>query len=322
MACVLPREPEHEARVVGEVALPQPARLLGEAEEPLQAGGLHPGRGLRDEAGVEVERGADADEHGRVDAVAQRGHPLLLLGHADADPHDVGLGVVDLGDDGVDLLVAERAERRRVAADDLQAVEAPAQVERELDERALVAAAVEEHPRTGEGAALAELRHQVRAVDAVGEVVAERVHRPDDGLAVGDDERGVADRGAQLRVVLRGDHRVGRGDADVALALLLDGGVHPVHRALVIGERERDPEDVDSGRRNGGISGEGRAGVVDGGWGEGHAGCYNAPTLARFRCCVGRLSSSLDETDRNPGAGQLDVGCPAVRRSTQVWHTS
>ena len=62
--------------------------------------------------------------------------------------------------------VGQRAVRRAVAADDLQARVAAAQVERELDERALVAAAVEEHPRAGAGGALAGARHQLGAVHA------------------------------------------------------------------------------------------------------------------------------------------------------------
>ena len=103
-------EARDEARVVAQVAPPQPARLLREAVGPLQADGLHPGRRLGHEAGVEVERGADADEDRRVEAVAHRGHPLLLLGHADADPDDVGAGAVDLVGDRV-LLVVGRAAR-------------------------------------------------------------------------------------------------------------------------------------------------------------------------------------------------------------------
>ena len=120
------------------------------------------------------------------------------------DPDDVRAGAVDLGGDRVLLLgVGELAERRRVAADDLQARVAQAQVERELDQRALVAAAVEVHAHAGRGGALAGPLHQVGPVDAVGEVVAERVHRPHERLAVGDGEVGAEDGVAQLRVLLQ-----------------------------------------------------------------------------------------------------------------------
>src|SRR3712207_5658825 len=96
VAPVLAREAGDEARVVAQVAPPQPPRLLREAERPLEAQALEAPRGLGDEAGVEVERGADADEDRRVEPRAHPGHPLLLLGHADADPHDLRAGRVDL----------------------------------------------------------------------------------------------------------------------------------------------------------------------------------------------------------------------------------
>src|SRR5688500_8819130 len=56
----LAREREHEAGVVVQVARQQPARLLCDAVGPLETAVLHPGRGLRDAARVEVERGADS----------------------------------------------------------------------------------------------------------------------------------------------------------------------------------------------------------------------------------------------------------------------
>ncbi len=91
-----------ETGVVPQVAAPQTARFLREPVRPLEPGALHPRRRLRDKAGVEVERGADPDQHGRLELRAQHRHPLLLLGHADADPHHVGLGLVDLrGDRGL-----------------------------------------------------------------------------------------------------------------------------------------------------------------------------------------------------------------------------
>lgn len=55
-------------------------------------------------------------------------HPLLLVGHADADPNDGGAGGLDLRDDRVPLLIAEGAEWRGEAADDLDAGVPAAQV--------------------------------------------------------------------------------------------------------------------------------------------------------------------------------------------------
>ena len=58
------------------------------------------------------------------------------------------------------------AEGRRVAAHDVDAGQAPAQVQRELRERALVAAAVQPDAVAALGAALAEAEHQLGPVDA------------------------------------------------------------------------------------------------------------------------------------------------------------
>ena len=60
-----------------------------------------------------------------------------------------------------------------------------AQGQRELHERALVAAAVEPDAVAALGAALAVAEHQLGAVDAVVEVLAEQVGRPDERHAVG-----------------------------------------------------------------------------------------------------------------------------------------
>ena len=151
---------------------------------------------------MEVERGADADEHAARQPRAHRGHPLLLLRDADPDPHDLGAGPLDVGDDVDRLGLRERAERRCVAADDLQARVAEPQVAGELHERAVVAAAVQVHAPAGARCPLAGAIHQVGAVHAVVDLVAECLERPHQRLAVGNDEVGAENGRAQLGIVL------------------------------------------------------------------------------------------------------------------------
>ena len=219
VAHVLPREARDEARVVARVAPPQAARLLRQAEHPLQAGGLHPRRRLRDEAGVEVERGADADEHGRVEAVAHRAPSTSPAWARRCRPRRrprcerfISATIASSSSLG------EVAEGRRVAADDLHAGEAVAQVQRELDERALVAAAVEVHARAGRAprarssAPSARGRRRARSRSSPSAFIAHT-----SGWPSGTVSRGVRARPRAARDPPRRPSRVRRGDADVAL---------------------------------------------------------------------------------------------------------
>src|SRR5438067_10175964 len=88
----LPRERPQETGVVAQVTPPQAPRLVGQAIGPFQAGLLDPHRCLRHQAGVEIERRAHPDQDRSLEIWTHPRHPLLLLGHADAGPHDVGLG--------------------------------------------------------------------------------------------------------------------------------------------------------------------------------------------------------------------------------------
>ena len=83
------------------------------------------------------ERRANLDEDWSVEAATHGGHPLLLLGDADVDPHDVRAAGVDLAEDRGLLFVRQRPVGGRVAADDAHAGVAVAEVERQLHQRAL-----------------------------------------------------------------------------------------------------------------------------------------------------------------------------------------
>src|SRR6476620_11184073 len=95
-ARVLAHEAGDEARVVTQVPPPQPPGLVCESVQPFQPHALHPVRRLGNEAGVEVERRADADQHRRIEPIAKVRHPLLLIGLADAHPHYVGAAAAEV----------------------------------------------------------------------------------------------------------------------------------------------------------------------------------------------------------------------------------
>src|SRR4051812_42049990 len=117
LAVKLPPEPRQEARVVIEIPGQQPARLLGDPVDPLESALLHPRRRLRHALGLEVEGSADGADHGRIEPIPHARHPLLLLRHTDAHPHDVGTSGVDVRHHLVLIPGRELAEGRRVATD-------------------------------------------------------------------------------------------------------------------------------------------------------------------------------------------------------------
>src|SRR5215216_3115527 len=185
LAQPLTREREHEAGVVVEVAGEQAARLLGDPVDPLEPALLHPAGGLRDAPSVEIERGAHPAHHRHLEPISEARHPLLLLRYADADPEHVRMRPVDLLDERALLGRGQLPERRREPAHDADARVLAAQAERELGERALVAPAVEPDAVAPLCAARAVAAHQLRAVDAVREPLAEQVGRPDNRHPVG-----------------------------------------------------------------------------------------------------------------------------------------
>jgi hypothetical protein len=79
----LPRDQPEKARVVLEIASPQPTRIHQQAKQPFQTAPLHPPRSLFDPARVKVKCRADRQHH-RLHAVAMPGYPLFLFGTARA----------------------------------------------------------------------------------------------------------------------------------------------------------------------------------------------------------------------------------------------
>src|SRR5918992_5383849 len=284
---VLPGERRQEAGVRVEVARQQSLGLLPDPVDPLEPAVLHPARCHRDAAGVEVERRAHAAHHRHLEAVAHAGHPYLLLRHADPDPQHVRARLVDLRDDGVLLLIGERTERRRVAADDLDARVALAHGEGELHERPLIAAPVEPDPAPAFRAAIAVAEHQLGAVNAVAQLLAQQVRRPHERHAVRHHEGRAAQRLEHLVVAPRLDQRVDRSGADIARLAALHQPVHDLDRSVVVDHRDRHTQQVARLHTRGGGRcqarlrlGDGLHLPVGGLW---HSAAPGAPVVERSR---------------------------------------
>ena len=97
----------------------EPARLLSEPQEPLEAGPLDPVGGGARSTGEQIEQAADPD-HRRREAGRGRAHPVVLCGGAHPDPDHVRLRGPDLGDDPLGLAGGHGAPRRRVGSRDQQ----------------------------------------------------------------------------------------------------------------------------------------------------------------------------------------------------------
>src|SRR3954454_22097542 len=133
----LPGETEKERRVVDQIQPPEAARPLDEPERPLEPDALERAWGLALEARVEVEGGADTDQHRRYEALAHGEHELLLEGAAEAEPDHVGrrggelaadhVGRrgVELAGDRVGLVAAQLAEGTGARPDDPRTRVAP-----------------------------------------------------------------------------------------------------------------------------------------------------------------------------------------------------
>jgi len=198
-----------------QVAFPEARGFDGKTEEPLEPVALHPGRGLAGAASVEIEGCTDADHGDAGETGAVFGHPPFLLGRADADEDEVGVGMQDeLTDAGV-LGCRERAEGRRVRPGDRQAREAFAKAAGQQGEN-VFAAAVEEDALADAGGFAAEFEHERGAVDALLMRGAEGAHSPDEGHAIGRCDVGFVEDAGDVRIVVRQDDAVDGRDADVA----------------------------------------------------------------------------------------------------------
>ena len=96
-------------------------------------------------------------------------------------------------------------------------------------------------PALGAGAVAG---HQLRSVDAVREVLPERPQRPHEWLAVRHDQRRSEECIAGRGIVTADHQRVDGDRAHVAGTALGDHGIHRVHRAVVVGQREGDSENL------------------------------------------------------------------------------
>ena len=117
----------HEHGDDEKIARGEPPRFGDQAEEPLDAGALHPHGRSRRCAGVKIESRANPDQRRRVNPVDVRGHPFLLFRHPEPDPDEIGLCLVDGRDIGRVLFSAQRTERRRSIAGDDESRVAPGQ---------------------------------------------------------------------------------------------------------------------------------------------------------------------------------------------------
>ena len=239
-----------EERVVLEIALPEPARLLDQAIEPFEAAALNPAWRLADIAADQVEGRANADHDGDIKDGQGRGHEVFLLGCAQADPDDVGLRGGDLGLKGLELGRCEGAEGRRMGADDLQPGKLGLEDGSQGVRRAGTAAVEEVFPsRPLRG--LADFEKKIGTVDSLHILKTGPSADPDHGHSVRSIEVGVVEDGAKGGIRLRFGDAVDAGNADVALGPIRNCGLQGDDSGAEIEGMHTNAQDVDARRRNG-----------------------------------------------------------------------
>jgi hypothetical protein len=103
-----------------EVPTPQSPRLLQETKQPFKPATAHPAWRLLLDAGEKVECRTHPDQNRCIEATHMGCHPEFLLRCAEANPYDIRLCGIDLGDDSVILFRRQGAERRRERSHDFQ----------------------------------------------------------------------------------------------------------------------------------------------------------------------------------------------------------
>ena len=208
------RRPGNERGVGHQIAAPQSAWLGHQAVEPFQPARLHPEWGALQGAGGVVKGRAHANHHG-VDVAELFGHPQLLLGATEADPHGASAAVIDALHDGGIFFRAQGAEGGGIGAGNLEAGPIAQQAFLQQIQGGL-AGAVQEDRFFSLAGLLAVAQHQIRAVDALLMSVAEFAQHPGHGRAVGGVHVRAFQRGSKRGVLLRRDHRMRIANAHVA----------------------------------------------------------------------------------------------------------
>ena len=237
--------------------------------------------------GVEIERGADADEHG-IEPVGVSGHPPFLLGGGEPDPHDVGAGGVDLVDDGGVLIGGQRPERWRVHSHDVEAgVPLDEAVAQQLGGALLAAVEVEAVPVLR--GAFTQRQHQVGAITPLHPAEPDPVRRPDHGHAVGDHHAGAVVDVEEFGIGLGLHDAVHARHRDIAADVVANPPLDLVRGEFGRRGRDANAEDVDAERperRLGSDGGRGRSvccrgrGRVRGGVRGGGGGIRHGPSVS------------------------------------------
>ena len=198
---------------------------------------------------MEVEGRAHAHEQRCTQARAHAVHPQLLLGLPRADPHHLGARLVDRRDRTLVLRRGRLVEGRREALFGDAQLRAASRRRSFIGDGVRGTSPVQIDRRPAASRARAEGQHQVRSVDARGARVPQRPQRPHERLAVGDRQRGLQHRRPRGRVLARAHHEVHRGRREIAAPVGRHEGLHPVHDALVVADRERYAENLRAGRQ-------------------------------------------------------------------------
>src|SRR5882762_8036214 len=173
----------NEPRPINQVAPPQPPGLLQKPEKPFQAVLAHPSRRLVSESREEVKCRTHAHQHRNMQFVPVFVHPSFLLRRPQTNPQHIWSGA---GNDGHNFLVflwIKRTKGWRKGSANFHCWESALERIRQTLGHVRLAA-IKKMPVAASSGFLAELQHQVGAVDSSRQMVPSAPTQPNQGHAV------------------------------------------------------------------------------------------------------------------------------------------
>src|SRR5436190_3007611 len=201
--------------IVRKVSFPEPAGFLAKTVKPLHSDGLHPIRSLFYPSCVEIECGTNPHHERHIKFGNVLRHEPFLLGRAQAYPKDIGSAFLYQAAQGRLFLGSQRSKRCLVGSHNLQSRKARGEFVAQFRSDA-ICAAIKKMTNSLLGRSLANIEHEVGAVNAAYFPETSQFSKPDHGHSVGCAEKSLIQNCAKAFIALCFHHSMNPGHRHVA----------------------------------------------------------------------------------------------------------